>query len=743
LAAAFITLYGLGQTASVAYADNPQPNSPAAANQPLTPDQQRVENVIAAAKQYLGMPYRVGTEGPTQFDCSGLVFRAFSDAGLVDRIGGARLRAAGYMHYFASRGLMTSDESQAQRGDLVIYNNGAHIGIYLGDGRVISALLSGVTVHSLDGISLPLTGFLRPDWSGDGAVPPFVPVTNLPDTPEVPATLVPAADWMPTLDPALSAPVQREGTERIDMRTLNSRTFENADGTFTTEFHAQPIYYQPAGTTDKADLQAINLSFATDPKTGDAVVTTSPVSLSANAANDASGFLSATTGDYSISLGLTAGGAMSASKAVPQILDGGRAVDYFDFQPQSVGLRVIAQTDGFKAFLVMSKAPAGNKFSFTLNAPGLTPVLAEDGSVLLADAEGNSVARIPRPLLLDSSDVDGTGGGVFASATSLSLNTSGALPVLTVSVSRSYLQEAVMPAYIDLSLTEFGQAPNADITFASSAHPKQSLHGFQRPESAGYDDLWLGREPGTKSDNEVFVRFDGLSNVLGTVDVTSASLELLPYVQDGDGTTTVYRATQGWSADSLTWSTRPTVDEADSMTVQSTAGKWSSIDVSSYVTDVLSRGQADYGLMLAGDETAKSTWDRLAASDSGANAEFGPRLVITWSGLRPTAGTAAPASASASTTLAWTNPMVAASQMRFEVQVSHDGFATIDGDSGTVKGKAGKDTQWTMPTSSLSAGSYQWRVRVRYGTDKSWTAWSTAKTIQITPLHPVYPHSPV
>ena len=57
------------------------PGAPATSPTPLTPDQQRIENVIAAARQYVGVPYRVGSEGPALFDCSGLVFRAFSDAG--------------------------------------------------------------------------------------------------------------------------------------------------------------------------------------------------------------------------------------------------------------------------------------------------------------------------------------------------------------------------------------------------------------------------------------------------------------------------------------------------------------------------------------------------------------------------------------------------------------------------------------------------------------------------------------
>jgi cell wall-associated NlpC family hydrolase len=126
------------------------------------------EAVIDAARQYLGADFRLGTEGPRSFDCSGLVYRAFADAGELPRIGGMRLRARGYMQYFVSRGRFTKEESEARRGDLVIYDRGEHIGFYLGDGKVLSALVDpwGVSIHRLHGIKLPVTYFLRVNWGG-------------------------------------------------------------------------------------------------------------------------------------------------------------------------------------------------------------------------------------------------------------------------------------------------------------------------------------------------------------------------------------------------------------------------------------------------------------------------------------------------------------------------------------------------------------------------------------------------
>jgi NlpC/P60 family len=149
--------------------------SPNVAPTPVYAADDPAQAVIAAAKNYLNHPYQSGAQGPRYFDCSGLVFRAFSDAGELPRIGGMRLLSQGYMRWFVSRGLFTTDESQAVAGDLVVWNNGRHIGIYLGDGKAISALINpwGVTIHGLHWIGEPVTYFLKIDYSngsgsGDG-----------------------------------------------------------------------------------------------------------------------------------------------------------------------------------------------------------------------------------------------------------------------------------------------------------------------------------------------------------------------------------------------------------------------------------------------------------------------------------------------------------------------------------------------------------------------------------------------
>jgi cell wall-associated NlpC family hydrolase len=132
------------------------------------------EAVIDAAREYLGHSYQLGAEGPKQFDCSGLIYRAFLDVGELPRVGGMRLRAVGYMRWFIARGQFTRDVDKADRGDLVVWDRGEHIGIYLGEGKALSALVDpyGVSVHSLRGIHMKVDYFLKVDWRngdpGDG-----------------------------------------------------------------------------------------------------------------------------------------------------------------------------------------------------------------------------------------------------------------------------------------------------------------------------------------------------------------------------------------------------------------------------------------------------------------------------------------------------------------------------------------------------------------------------------------------
>lgn len=121
------------------------------------------DRVIADAMSHLNAPYVWGTSGPRTFDCSGLVYPVFADNGLGAMIGYSHSARTQYA-ILRSRGL--ASRTGGQRGDLVVYNNGAHVGIYLGNGRVISALVNGVKIHALNALTIPFTAFLHTGLDG-------------------------------------------------------------------------------------------------------------------------------------------------------------------------------------------------------------------------------------------------------------------------------------------------------------------------------------------------------------------------------------------------------------------------------------------------------------------------------------------------------------------------------------------------------------------------------------------------
>jgi cell wall-associated NlpC family hydrolase len=86
-----------------------------------------VDSIIAQAVSYLGVPYVYGGIDENGFDCSGLAYRVFNDNGIeLPRT----VTAIGELGVAVSR-------DSLQPGDLLIFHNPTHTGIYIGDGEFI------------------------------------------------------------------------------------------------------------------------------------------------------------------------------------------------------------------------------------------------------------------------------------------------------------------------------------------------------------------------------------------------------------------------------------------------------------------------------------------------------------------------------------------------------------------------------------------------------------------------------
>lgn len=98
-----------------------------------------IDEVIAAALRQVGKPYVFGEDGPTSFDCSGLISYAFGLVGISLPHNAAAQQ---------KRVTRIASQDAARPGDLVFYGYPAHhVALYLGDGRQIAAPHSGTNVQ--------------------------------------------------------------------------------------------------------------------------------------------------------------------------------------------------------------------------------------------------------------------------------------------------------------------------------------------------------------------------------------------------------------------------------------------------------------------------------------------------------------------------------------------------------------------------------------------------------------------
>jgi hypothetical protein len=162
----------------------------------------KAERVMSIARRQVGSPWALGRTGPAAFDCSGLVHFAFRRAGALKRVGGQRRSAAGYWRWFRSKGRASRNRARARPGDLVVWGRGTHVGIYVGRGRAVSALNSGVRVHGIHALNTPFTAYLHVRYPTATPKPAPAPKPTPPPGPE------PTPQPTPTPDPEPEPPTE-------------------------------------------------------------------------------------------------------------------------------------------------------------------------------------------------------------------------------------------------------------------------------------------------------------------------------------------------------------------------------------------------------------------------------------------------------------------------------------------------------------------------------------------------------
>lgn len=97
-------------------------------------------SIMSAIEDRLGVPYRMGAEGPNRYDCSGFVWSVYREAGVDFERGSART--------FWSRFEPAVDSDRYKFGTLVFFNHLGHIGIVADEHGFYHASTSRGVVYS-------------------------------------------------------------------------------------------------------------------------------------------------------------------------------------------------------------------------------------------------------------------------------------------------------------------------------------------------------------------------------------------------------------------------------------------------------------------------------------------------------------------------------------------------------------------------------------------------------------------
>ncbi|MFB7124969.1 hypothetical protein DR950_11930 [Kitasatospora xanthocidica] len=122
-------------------------------NAPVPSASGRAGAIIAFAQAQLGKPYGWGKNGPATFDCSGLTSQAYRAAGVtISRTSEEQWKDGPHV-----------DRANLQPGDLVFfYDDLHHVGLYIGDGKMIHAPRTGKNIEVLPISVMPYKGAVRP-----------------------------------------------------------------------------------------------------------------------------------------------------------------------------------------------------------------------------------------------------------------------------------------------------------------------------------------------------------------------------------------------------------------------------------------------------------------------------------------------------------------------------------------------------------------------------------------------------
>ena len=284
---------------------------------------------------------------------------------------------------------------------------------------------------------------------------------------------------------------------------------------------------------------------------------------------------------------------------------------------KGIHLMYEAEYNGVKEYIVLD-SNSGNKFTFTMDFVGLTPQLAADNSVLLLNADGETVLTIP-PIYVEDSAVEKN--STYDNTVKLT-QVKGNRYLLEITVDEDFLSsaETVYPVYVDPYIQR--DSSNIEDTYVEEKNPDVN-YGNSTTNKVG--------KTVTSKRTYTYIKFGSFTTTSMYHNVLSAYYETYEISNSNNVLVDVLPAAGSWTESTLTWNNQPGFHEE-------IIGKTAVIpDMNYYGTVGLHRfyisnlvrgwwqGLPNYGIVLRSNYN-----NRTAALASSENTSKASRLVIIY-----------------------------------------------------------------------------------------------------------------
>ena len=292
------------------------------------------------------------------------------------------------------------------------------------------------------------------------------------------------------------------------------------------------------------------------------------------------------------------------------VLDG--KVEYS--QNDDTSIEYIFSGSKLKENIILSKIPEKNqKYSFRINADGLTAKQNKDNSIKLLDKNKKEVFNIPAPYMYDESYE-------FSDNIKTNLKKDGSEYILTYAPNYKWLSDEnrAYPVIIDPTITSINYK---DVIVDTSVFSNTSA------DYSSYASLYAGAQNNRAKTMDSYIKFTQLPNMDRRWTISNAKLNLKTSL-NYDNKINAYKVTSAWESSTIK-SNPPSVSSVilDLCNVPEVANSWVYWDITNTVNDWYN-GSANYGIKLS-SPYAQNNCSVFYSSET-ANSDSKPYLSVEY-----------------------------------------------------------------------------------------------------------------